>query len=293
MPSGRRAHRRRRRRWFEVRAFDLMASIRPCEFDLRRLCGYSNISARQRKRGALTMAYFDSNGVQIHFEEQGSGEAVVLVHGFASRAEHYRVVTLDCRGHGQSGKRHDPAAYAGETMGDDVIRLLDHLGIKRALIMGYSMGGRIVTGLLMSHPERLRAAVLGGIGAATGATVAFNRKPIADALLAEDASAITNPVAKGFRQFAESTGNDLKALAACMGSARPDLTAEQIAAKKIRVPVMIVIGTQDLMVGDPKLLRDAIPGSKLVMLEGRDHLTAPFDPLYVKVVVEFFKSAPA
>src|SRR5580693_7025552 len=93
-----------------------MASIRPCEFDLRRLCGYSNISARQRKRGALTMAYFDSNGVQIHFEEQGSGDAVVLVHGFASRAEHnwagdwiptlaqhYRVVTLDCRGHDRAG----------------------------------------------------------------------------------------------------------------------------------------------------------------------------------------------
>jgi pimeloyl-ACP methyl ester carboxylesterase len=252
------------------------------------------------------MAYFDSSGVQIHFEEQGNGESVVLVHGFASRAEHnwgggwiptlaehYRIVTLDCRGHGDSGKPHDPAAYAGETMGDDVIRLLDHLGIKRALIMGYSMGGRIVTGLLISHPERLRAAVLGGIGAATGATVAFNRKPIADALLAEDVSAITNPVAKQFRQFAESTGNDLKALAACMGSDRPDLTADQIAAKKIRVPVMIVIGTQDLMVGDPKLLRDAIPGSKLVMLEGRDHLTAPSDPLYVKAVLEFFKSAPA
>src|ERR1700735_5436364 len=186
------------------------------------------------------MAYFDSNGVPIHFEEQGSGEAVVLWHGFASRAEHtwagdwipslaqhYRVVTLDCRGHGQSGKPHDPAAYAGETMGDDVVRVLDHLGIKRALIMGYSMGGRIVTGLLMLHPERLRAAVLGGIGAATGATVAFNRKPIADALLAENVSAITNPVAKGFRQFAESTGNDLKALAAGMGSARPGFAGER------------------------------------------------------------------
>ena len=252
------------------------------------------------------MAYFDSNGVQIHFEEQGSGDAVVLVHGFASRAEHnwagdwiptlarqYRVVALDCRGHGDSGKPHDPTAYAGETMGDDVIRLLDHLGIKRALIMGYSMGGRIVTGLLMSHPERLRAAVIGGIGAVTAATPTFDRKPIVEALLAEDVSAITNPMAKGFRQFAESTGNDLKALAACMGSDLTDFTAEQIAAKNIRVPVMIVIGTKDLMVGDPKLLRDAIGGSKLVMLEGRDHLTAPSDPLYVKAVLEFFKSAPA
>jgi len=78
-----------------------------------------------------------------------------------------------------------------------------------------------------------------------------------------------------------------------MASSREDFSAEQIAAKKIRVPVMIVIGTKDLLVGDPKLLDNAIPGSKLVMLEGRDHLSAPSDPEYVKAVLEFFKSAPA
>jgi pimeloyl-ACP methyl ester carboxylesterase len=101
------------------------------------------------------MAYFDSNGVQIYYEEHGSGEPVVLVHGFASRAEHnwgvtqwyttlaphYRVIALDCRGHGKSGKPHDAAAYSGDTMGDDVIRLIDYLGIKRTLLMGYSMAG--------------------------------------------------------------------------------------------------------------------------------------------------------
>ena len=133
------------------------------------------------------MAYFDSKGVQIYFEEHGIGEPVVLVHGFASRAEHnwgatnwfttlaphYRVVALDCRGHGKSGKPHDSAAYGGEIMGEDVIGLMDHLGIKRTLIMGYSMGGRIVTGLLMSHPERLRAAVLGGIGVVSATSRIF------------------------------------------------------------------------------------------------------------------------
>lgn len=253
------------------------------------------------------MAYFDSNGVQIYFEEHGSGEPVMLVHGFASRAEHnwgvtkwfttlaphYRVVALDCRGHGKSGKPHDPAAYGGNTMGNDVIRLLDHLGIKRTLIMGYSMGGRIVTGLLMSHPERLRAAVLGGIGAVSATTPSFSRKPIVDALLADNASGVTDERAKGFRQFAESAGNDLKALAACMGASREDFTAEQIAASKIRIPVMIVIGTKDLLVGNPTLLRDSIPGSKLVMLEGRDHLNAPGDKHYKEAVLEFFRSAPA
>jgi pimeloyl-ACP methyl ester carboxylesterase len=253
------------------------------------------------------MAYFDSNGVQIYFEEHGKGEPVVLVHGFASRAEHnwgamnwfttlgahYRVIALDCRGHGKSGKPHDPAAYGGETMGDDVIRLMDHLGIKRTLIMGYSMGARIVTGLLMLHPERLRAAVLGGIGAATASAPSFSRQPIVDALLAENISNVKEQRARDFRQFAETTGNDLKALAACMRSNRQDFTAEKIAAQKIRVPVMIVIGTKDLLVGNPKLLHDAIPNSKLVMLEGRDHLSAPGDQRYKEAVLEFFKSAPA
>src|SRR5258708_1356991 len=193
------------------------------------------------------MAYFDSKGVQIYFEEHGKGEPVVLGHGFASRAdhnwgvewfsglaEHYRVIALDCRGHGKSGKPHDSAAYDGEKMGDDVIRLMDHLGIKRTLIMGYSMGGRIVTGLLLLHPERLRAAVLGGIGAASESTPSFDRKPIVDALLAENISAVKEQRAREFRQFAEATGNDLKALAAVVASECEDVPAGEIWGRESR-----------------------------------------------------------
>jgi pimeloyl-ACP methyl ester carboxylesterase len=125
------------------------------------------------------VASFDSNGVKIHYEDQGRGDPVILVHGFASRAEHnwgitgwyktlapqYRVIALDCRGHGQSDKPHDVKAYSGTAIEDDVIRLMDHLGLQRALLMGYSMGGRISMGLLVRRPERFRAVVLGGIGA--------------------------------------------------------------------------------------------------------------------------------
>jgi len=102
------------------------------------------------------MAIFDSGGVQIYYQEHGAGDPVVLVHGFASHSDnnwgpmwftflapHFRVIAIDCRGHGKSGKPHDAAAYGAEKMGDDVIRLLDHLKIQRALLMGYSMGGRI------------------------------------------------------------------------------------------------------------------------------------------------------
>ena len=95
---------------------------------------------------------------------------MVLVHGFASNAENnwgitgwlellardHRVVALDCRGHGQSDKPHVAAAYASTLMEDDVTALMDHAGIRRALLMGYSMGGRISMGLLVRYPERFR-----------------------------------------------------------------------------------------------------------------------------------------
>src|SRR5215469_18188681 len=124
------------------------------------------------------MSFFDSDGVQIHYDEHGAGQPVVLLHGFASNANNnwgmtgwysslarrYRVIAIDCRGHGKSDKPHDRESYSGDKIGADVIRLLDRLGIKRTLVMGYT-GARISLGLLVSHPEQLRAAVLGGIGA--------------------------------------------------------------------------------------------------------------------------------
>ncbi len=254
------------------------------------------------------MAFFDSDGVQIHYDENGAGEPVVLVHGFASNASNnwgitgcytslaprYRVIAMDCRGHGQSGKPHDRESYSGEKMGGDVMRLLDHLGIQRTLLMGYSMGARISLGLMMSHPERLRAVVLGGIGAPSNSGVTSNRPVIVEALLADDPKTITSATAKLFRQFAELNRNDLKALAACMGAHRPDTSVEELAKlHDSRVPVLIVIGTKDLLVGNPEELRDAIPGSQLVKLEGRDHLNAPGDKHYKEAVLKFFESAPA
>jgi pimeloyl-ACP methyl ester carboxylesterase len=254
------------------------------------------------------MAFFDSDGVQIHYDEHGAGEPVVLVHGFASNANNnwgmtgwfsslarrYHVIAMDCRGHGKSGKPHDRESYSGEKMGGDVIRLLEHLGIKRTLLMGYSMGARISLGLLMSHPERLRAVVLGGIGAPSNTGVTSNRPVIVEALLADDPKTIKSATAKQFRQFAELNRNDLKALAACMGAHRPDTTVEELAKLcGSGVPVLIVIGTKDLLVGNPEALRDAIPGSQLVKLEGRDHLNAPGDKHYKEAVLKFFESAPA
>jgi pimeloyl-ACP methyl ester carboxylesterase len=250
------------------------------------------------------VASFDSNGVKIHYEDQGSGDPVILVHGFASRAEHnwgitrwyktltplYRVIALDCRGHGQSDKPHDVKAYGGTAMEDDVIRLMDHLAIERALLMGYSMGGRISMGLLARHPERFRAVVLGGIGAGAGVTDPAARKLIVAALLAYDKSKLTDQRASLLREFAEANKNDLKALAACMAADREPIAPSQFTNN--RLPVLVVVGTKDELVGKPGDLVIMIPGAKLLKLEGRDHLNAPGDKLYHQAVVKFFDGAP-
>jgi pimeloyl-ACP methyl ester carboxylesterase len=255
-------------------------------------------------RRYLSVAFFDSNGVKIHYEDQGSGGPVILVHGFASKAEHnwgmtgwyktltphYRVIALDCRGHGQSDKPHDLAAYSGRAMEDDVIRLMDHLGIKRALLMGYSMGARISMGLLAHHPSRFRAVVLGGIGAGAGVTDTPSRDGIVQALLSEDKAQVKEPRGKLFREFAEANRNDLKALAACMGAERELVNSNEFTSNS--VPVLVVAGTKDDLVGEPEDLANMIPMAQLLKLEGRDHLNAPGDKRYHHAVSGFFAAAP-
>jgi pimeloyl-ACP methyl ester carboxylesterase len=250
------------------------------------------------------MASFDSNGVKIHFEDLGSGDPVFLVHGFASSARHnweltgwyktltphYRVVALDCRGHGQSEKPHDVRAYGGTAMEDDLIRLMDHLSIGRALLMGYSMGGRISMGLLARRGGRFRAVVLGGVGAGMGVADPVTREPIVAALLSDDRSKVSDPRARLFRDFAEANKNDLKALAACMAADREPIAASQFTNNN--VPVLVAVGTRDELVTKPEDVAIMIPGAKLLKLEGRDHLNAPGAKAYHQAVVKFFEAAP-
>ena len=119
--------------------------------------------------------FFDSNGVRIHYVDQGSGPPVVLLHGFSGNldaswvetgvlpklATDYRVIALDYRGHGQSDKPHDPKSY-GIQLSQDVVQLLDHLHIARAHIVGHSMGAGITAQLLTTNPNRFLTATLSG-----------------------------------------------------------------------------------------------------------------------------------
>jgi len=161
---------------------------------------------------------------------------------------------------------------------------------QRALLMGYSMGARISMGLLARYPKRFRAVVLGGIGAGAGVTDPAARKPIVAALLAYDKSKLTDQRASLLREFAEANKNDLKALAACMAADRETIAPSQFTNN--RVPVLVVVGTKDELVGRPEDLVIMIPRAQLLKLEGRDHLNAPGDKLYQQAVVKFFEGAP-
>ncbi|MFC6813465.1 alpha/beta fold hydrolase [Natrialbaceae archaeon GCM10025810] len=226
---------------------------------------------------------------------------VVLLHGFASSrrenwrergwyetllAEGRRVIALDCRGHGESGKPRDPEAYETATMADDVVALLDHLEVEEADLLGYSMGGRLSLELLAAHPERFNAGVLAGIGSAslsdTGGSDA-----IADALAADDLESVSNPIGRRFRRFAETTDNDLEALSACARQRTPPADWETVAG--IDTPVSVVAGERDGLVGDPRKLADGFPNGEAVVVPDADHLTTVPDDAFEEAVVDFLE----
>jgi pimeloyl-ACP methyl ester carboxylesterase len=176
---------------------------------------------------------FDSKGVSIRYTVQGSGEPVVLIHGlFANTqinwgapgtlkalAKNYQVIALDVRGHGGSGKPKEESAY-GIELEEDVVRLLDHLHVKQAHVVGYSMGGMIAMKLLTRHPERVKSAVLGGMG------------------WLREGSALQNVWGRARDHAGAATP------AACVRSLGAlAVTREEVQA--IRVPVTVIVGDRD------------------------------------------------
>ncbi len=216
--------------------------------------------------------YFDSDGVRIRYTDEGAGPPVVLIHGFIANgdlnwrmpgvirllAKDYRVITLDNRGHGKSDKPTDAADY-GVKMVHDVLRLLDHLKIERAHFVGYSMGGMITMKLATIAPKRMLSAVVGGMGW----------------------------VRQGRNVVEHATRRGTLPLRAC-ARAFPMLgiTREELAA--IKVPMTIVIGTADRLVGacvGP--LRKVRPDIPVVDVPGANHMSCVFRPEFRRAIKAF------
>jgi pimeloyl-ACP methyl ester carboxylesterase len=245
------------------------------------------------------MPSFNNGAVEIAYLDEGEGEPIVLVHGFAStknvnwvyptwvselKKNGRRVIALDNRGHGDPSKLYDSEQYHIGIMAGDVGALMDHLQIERADIMGYSLGGRMTAWLAQSQPQRLRSAIFGGIGIGLieGGGPGEN---VARALEADSLEDVTDPVGRTFRAFADQTRSDHRALAACLRGSRRLMTRDEAAS--IKVPVLIAVGTSDEIAGSAAALGEIIPGARVLDIPNRDHMRAVGDKVYKTGVLDF------
>lgn len=250
------------------------------------------------------MASFTSDGVQIAYDDLAPAAAertIVLIHGFASnrnegwkRTSWYsafdrrrtRVIALDQRGHGESEKLYEPEAYARGKLAGDVLALMDHLGVRRADVFGYSMGTRTALGVALAAPDRVSNLILGGVGGKLlEPPPAVVGEPMADAMLAEDPATITEPMLRSFRHFADEQGEDRKALAAVTRVKNPPL--DRIAMGHLPMPVLVVAGQGDTGAGDPETLARIFPDGRGVTVSGCDHFSAIPHALTKAAVFDF------
>jgi len=245
------------------------------------------------------MPSFDSDGIEIAYESRGEGKPILLVHGFASNGDvnwnltswietlvgaGFRTIAVDNRGHGRSQKLYDPALYSARLMGADAVRLLDHLGIEKAVFMGYSMGARISAFAALDAPGRVAATIWGGFGINMIRGMR-NTEEIIAALRARDLSDVTHPVGRQFRVFAEYTKSDLRALAACMAGSRSMVSADEL--QLITAPVLVAVGDADGVAGDAGELAALLPHGEALVIPGRDHMRATGDPVFKRGALDF------
>jgi len=260
--------------------------------------------------------YFDSDGVKIHYTVQGEGEPVILVHGFAFNADlnwrspgvidaltkKYKVIAIDNRGHGLSGKPTDVESY-GEKMPEDIIRLMDHLKIEKAHLIGYSMGGFITLKLTTMHPERLLSAAPCGMG--WGQMDAETRDLV-------DRIATSLEQGKGFGPLFErlnidvddrgvagrlfnyllaSTNNTLALAKAMRGM--PGLSVSEAQLRANQVPVLSVVGRDDPLADDVGPLHETMANHELVYIDHADHVTTLREPEFIPALLKHLEAHPA
>jgi pimeloyl-ACP methyl ester carboxylesterase len=262
--------------------------------------------------------FFDSADVPIRYVDSGGGEPVVLAHSFcgsfesqfgrsgfaAALARRYRVIGFDLRGHGASGKPHDPAQY-GVQMALDIVRLLDHLGLDRAHILGYSLGAHLVAQLLTLHPERFMTATLAAAcgrrrwTAAEDARVAVEAAELEDGLLRTQLLRLvprdgSPPDEAQLRALSARylAGNDVLALAAIRRSNRAQVVEDRALAA-VRVPVLGIVGSEDPYLAQFRELQPRMRDMTLVVIDGARHGDAATRPEFLRAVQDFLTAHDA
>ena len=243
--------------------------------------------------------FFDAAGVKIHYIDRGRGEPIVLLHGGTSNLESwvsrgvvanlekdFRVIAFDARGHGKSDKPREAFAY-GRQQALDVARLLDHLKITRAHIVGFSLGGSTVAQLLTLHPERFLSATQ---VAAAGRSPESANDPRIETEAAEiEKDCVSRsrvyrqapPNAKPTEADYQTRSDECRAnkrfdqystAASLRGYKDQAVTAEQMRA--VKVPTLGIVGTLDHTLKEMQQLKRLRPDMKLVLVEGASHTGA-------------------
>jgi pimeloyl-ACP methyl ester carboxylesterase len=240
------------------------------------------------------------DGTHIHYVVDGSGPAVVLLHGISAdgqmnwewtgigpalREAGFRTVAVDQRGHGSSDKPHDPERYDDDRFAGDVSAVLDDANIAHCVLIGYSMGAYMALRTVVREP-RIRALVLGGIGGT--APKAQDREDVARALEADRLTAEHRGDAREIRQYADATGADRRALAAIQRgrSDRP------LALDAVTVPVLVIVGESDELAGDAETLARSLAGARFVRVRG-DHASVLIEPAFIAALVDFVRAVSA
>ncbi len=258
--------------------------------------------------------YFNSNGVLIHYTDEGQGVPLILLHGFAVNADlnwrrpkidrilagSYRVITMDLRGHGLSDKPHSKQQYGAEIY-QDVIRLMDYLKVEKAHIMGYSLGGFTTVKLASFYPERFLSALPLAAGWENPDRSVFFQYMDRFVKALKEGKAI-GPIGEAFGKDRKPgfihrtwvklmTGyfNDKKALIALMESLKA-LALSEAEVEAIRVPMLTVVGSEDILLAGAKALHQAAPDHKLVVVDGADHMRTIYREETRKAILDFLEA---
>ena len=266
---------------------------------------------------------FNSNGVKIRYVTEGKGVPVVLIHGWmadssmwgrdrsghtkldTSGANGFQLIALDCRGHGQSDKPHDPKMY-GPEMAADVVRLLDHLKIEKAHLVGYSSGAFIAGKVVATHPERVLSVVYAGQAPLVRGAKSSGSSEVEVFAKAVDEGkdlgsyiiAVTPPgkpkptegLANGIAKIMFA-GKDVKAFAAA-GRSFPKLEVTRKQLRRCKAPVLFILGgnESDYVKGRVAAVRTLLGRGELKIVEGGDHMTTLTKPEFASAILKFLRS---
>lgn len=261
---------------------------------------------------------FEANGISLRYADRGTGEAVILLHGFGARLEFwdavgvgpalrnagFRVISYDRRGHGESSKPTDLSSYGEEDL-VDVIRLLDHLAVERAHLVAYSAGSIIASELAVRYPQRFRSVVFGGwavgnpveaispqecVAAADGMAAGTFPPHLLRAIQGSGGSQMPAATVATLTQQVVAT-NDVSALAAVLksGCNRSRVSLSDLRASQL--PFLALIGELDGVASAGQAMNRDMPNQlELVILSGANHLAAPRHPDFVTQLVRFLRA---